>query len=261
MLAAVIVGCAESPTEVPSAVEQDQPTERVADPRPINTTPPGSVDPTQTVSDPVDEVPSMGDELPDETTPLIDEKEPIHGQMTDPVDIGLLPEVIPPHRDLKRMDIDQLRVAIAVATGSEGWVVNGNEQFEVLSRTLGKPDYLDLTSEDLSPTALFQKFLDDAARSVCYALADNELVIPPEERVLMVHAGPEDTYKDAPEKIEDNLSLLLKRYHGRHAPAGSPELQSFRWLYQSAEHVSKDPVKAWRTVCIGLIVHPAFYTY
>ena len=187
--------------------------------------------------------------------------EPIQGGFEPPVSVGLFPEVIPPHRDRKRMDIDQLGAAIISVTNGVGWTVNGNDQFEALARTLGKPDYFDLTSEDLEPAALFQKFLGDAARHVCYELADIEVELAPEQRVLMVHASPEDTLASAPEKIEENLAYLLKRYHGRHVALDGAGLQSFRWLYESAEHVTQDPVLAWRTVCIGLIVHPEFYTY
>lgn len=235
---ALIVGCAETPTEAPSVV--DGPSIQLAEPSilaPANQAGLEAAARKEVVG------------------------EPIQGQMADPVEIGLVAEVVPPHRDLKRMDIDQLRISIQAATGGEGWVVDGDDQFEELARTLGKPDYFNLTSEDLEPAALFQKFLDDAARSVCYELAEKELEVAPESRVLMVHASPEDTYAASPEKIEANLSLLLKRYHGRHAEMGDPALKSFLWLYQSAEHVSQDPVKAWRTVCVGLIVHPAFYTY
>ena len=187
--------------------------------------------------------------------------EPIQGGFEPPVSVGLLPEVIPPHRDRKRMDIDQLSAAILAATNGVGWTVNGDDQFEELARTLGKPDYFDLTSEDLEPAALFQKFLDDAARHVCYELADTEVELATEQRVLMVHASPEDTLASAPEKIEQNLAYLLKRYHGRHVALDGAGMQSFRWLYESAEHVTQDPVLAWRTVCVGLIVHPEFYTY
>jgi hypothetical protein len=236
---AVLTGCAEHSTETPNS---------------INPTVPSNAEASE-------QLPTHIASLEQQPSESTEEALPIHGQLDSPVEIGLLPELVPPHRDLKRMDIDQLSAAIKVATGSEGWVVNGADQFQALERTLGKPDYFDLTSEDLDPAALFQKFLDDAARSVCFELAETEVGIPENERVLMVHAGPEDTYQSAPEKIEANLSMLLKRYHGRHAEPGSSALQSFRWLYQSAEHVSQDPVKAWRTVCVGLIVHPAFYTY
>jgi hypothetical protein len=34
-----------------------------------------------------------------------------------------------------------------------------------------------------------------------------------------------------------------------------------RWLYDSRLHVTRDPVVAWKTVCVGLISHPDFYTY
>ena len=237
-------GCAETATEVPQALPAS-PEEPAVELRTDNVS---QVGPSQQAA-------LVEADYTDENAA------PIHGGFDNPVNVGLLPEVIPPHRDRKRMDIDQLNASILAATGGVGWVVNDREQFDELARTLGKPDYFDLTSEDLEPAALFQKFLDDAARHVCYALVEKELEAAPAERVLMVHAGPEDTLAAAPEKIEENLSYLLLRYHGRHVETGGPGMQSFRWLYQSAEHITQDPVLAWRTVCVGLMVHPEFYSY
>ena len=174
----------------------------------------------------------------------------------------LLPD---PLRGRRRMDIDQLSASIRVVTGGIGWTEQQGatevDLFVQLSRTLGKPDYLDLTSEDLTPSLLFQKFLDDAARSVCDRLVERELSSAPEARVLMVHAGPTDRLDDAAADIEDNLRTLLLRYHGRPLEAGSEELNPWMWLFESALHTSDDPVAAWRSVCVGLMTHPDFYSY
>ncbi|MEZ4467376.1 MAG: hypothetical protein R3F43_23755 [bacterium] len=57
------------------------------------------------------------------------------------------------------------------ASGGTGWTETRGatevDLFEELAATLGRPDYVQVTTEDLDPSALFLKFLDDAARSVC----------------------------------------------------------------------------------------------
>jgi hypothetical protein len=193
---------------------------------------------------------------------------PAPGPAADPVAATpagspqLLPDGL---RGRRRMDIDQLNASIRLVTGGIGWTEQQGatevDLFVQLSRTLGKPDYLDLTSEDLTPSLLFQKFLDDAARSVCDRLIERELASLPQDRVLMVQAGPSDRIEDAPDAIEENLRALLLRYHGHALAAGANELGAWTWLFESAQHTSGDPVEAWRAVCVGLITHPDFYSY
>ena len=183
------------------------------------------------------------------------------GTVTPGVPVALVPAKPASTRSRRRMTIDQLDAAIRRVTGGTGWDENGKNQFEVLAQTLGKPNFIDQTTEDLEPSALFQKFLGDAARSVCARLVEREVASAPEERVLMVDAGPADTLESAPDAVESNLRRLLLRYHGARVPPGAPALQPWRWLFQSATHVSSDPVTGWRAVCIALLSHPDFYLY
>lgn len=212
---------------------------------------------------------------PDVAVPEISEPEPIV-----PIDIDLgeghpviviPPPVVPqgPTRPRRRMDIDQLDRAILQATG-RAWTqtVNNREvnQFQALSETLGKPDFTELTQEDLSPSTLFQKFLDEAARTTCDRLVAAEAAMEDGagERILFRHATPSDTTASAPAAIDKNLAYLVLRFHGQKLGETDPGLEPWRWLFQSALHVSPGadgPLRAWRTVCVGLIVHPAFYTY
>lgn len=205
-------------------------------------------------------------------TPAVDESatpasetskpvESVDGKLGDGLPATIVPFEEEPTRNRRRMDIDQLNTTIVRVTGGIAWFENNKNQFEVLASTLGKPDYLDLTREDFEPSALFQKFLDDAARAVCSELIQKELTVPSSKRVLMLHSSPYNTWKDDSEAIDKNLVYLLLRYHGRELTTNAAELQQWRWLYKSAEHVSKSPVTAWRTVCIGLMTHPYFYTY
>jgi hypothetical protein len=179
--------------------------------------------------------------------------------------IGVAPDAVAPHRVRRRMDLDQLSDAIRRATGGVGWVEmkDGKEVdlFEQLGATLGKPDFLEQVSEDRDPTALFHKFLGDAARFVCTELVERELAALPKDRVLMSLVDPADTVQTSPDAVDANLRMLAMRYHGRELAAGSPALLQWRWLFESATHVAGDPIVGWRTVCVGLITHPDFYSY
>ena len=162
------------------------------------------------------------------------------------------------------MNIDQLDLAIEKVTGGIRWRSTPTSQtgmFETLALSLGKPDFKDQTAEDLEPGALFQKFLGDAARSVCHELLEKEVNTIQSNRVFLVHADETQTYTDAPNMIEDNLAYLLLRFHGSEFTNESPALNSWIWLFESATLVSQDPLVAWKTVCIGLIQHPDFYSY
>lgn len=176
-----------------------------------------------------------------------------------------VPEPEAPYRERRRMDLDQLDASIRAITGGIGWteVRSGREVnlFVDLAQTLGKPDYLQITEEDLEPSAMFQKFMDDAARTVCQNLMSAESSRPSADRVFFKHAQPTDRLAASPDKVLANLQYLLLRFHGRKLDAQSPELEPWRWLMQSAEHVTDDQPAVWRTLCVGLMTHPDFYTY
>ncbi|MEQ8280428.1 MAG: hypothetical protein RMA76_13930 [Deltaproteobacteria bacterium] len=194
----------------------------------------------------------------------------------DPVDVVvttegegelLPPEARPedPFRRRRRMDLDQLDAAIRQVTGGIGWTEQrGNTEvnlFEELASTLGKPDYIQTTDENLDPSAMFQKFLDDASRAVCDDLMVEEGRRAEADRVFFQHATPSTTYADHPAAVEANLIALLLRFHGRKLEAGAPELEPWKWLFQSADHVTESQPAVWRTLCVGLFTHPDFYTY
>ena len=193
--------------------------------------------------------------LPD---PVVDQLDPI-GQG------DLVPDPPGPDegiRNRRRMDLDQLQSAIESVTGGIFWgATTGDRKFDDLAQTLGKPDYLDITTEDLSPSMLFQKFLGDAARDVCEQLVDREVSSNPEDRVLIVEVALDDTVETNPSGVEANLIYLLTRFHSTQLESGSPELNPWSWLFESSVQVTDDPVAAWRTVCVGLIIHPNFYSY
>ncbi len=199
-------------------------------------------------------------------------------------EVDLRPELVDeePARPRRRLNIDQLEDAMIRASGGIGWTEErGNNTvnvFQELARTLGKPDYIQITEEDLEPTILFQKFLGDASRSVCAKMLARDLSTiaveqefelrpyddPPEDlpqKTLMIHVTPEDTWASNPDAVDANLRALLVRFHGKIVgPEDDVALANWRWLVQSGRHVS-EPSQAWMATCVALFTHPDFYTF
>ena len=183
-----------------------------------------------------------------------------------PEDEEPLTEDVMPSRYRVRMNIDQLDEAIKNVTGGIGWTEgNGNNPtnvFEELSLTLGKPDYIQLVIEDLSPSGLFLKFLDDAARSVCQKLVEEEYFNRTSaQRVLLGEVAPNATYESDAEAIDAQLIRLSLRYHGVALPQDSGALENLRWLFQMAQWRAAQPEAGWEAVCVSLMTDPAFYSY
>lgn len=187
-----------------------------------------------------------------------------------------------PWRDRRRMDIDQLDASIRVATGGIGWEAfrRDGDDWEVRRRyfdyygdTLGVPDWINSSSEDLTVSLLFEKFLDDAARDVCRRLVDREAGRGREYDGAPIGLfDPVDldpAEEDPPpstEEVDAVLARLLLRFHGRPVEPGSEALTPWRALHDraSAAVTADDELparRAWEGVCVALITHPDFYTY
>ena len=174
------------------------------------------------------------------------------------------PDKGPSIRVRRRMDVDQLEQAFFDVTGLR-WIAVRDDvevnRFVELAATLGKPDYLQNTHEEFEPTVMFQRFLDDAARSVCLRLMELERDRPAAERVFMVHAGPTDMFAAQEAAVRRNLQMLMLKFHGVLLAADAERLEPWVRLYAGVEQDTGSPVNAWRTVCTTLITHPDFYTY
>lgn len=206
----------------------------------------------------------------------------VHHGAVDRADLKPEPVADPFGRPRRRLNIDQLADAMTQVSGGIGWTErqgnNDVDLFAQLASTLGKPDYIQNTEEDLEPTILFQKFLGDAARSVCAKMLERDLATVaveidvarrpfaelPEglpEKTLLMHVWPEDTIDSNPEAVDENLRALLARFHGK--VVGEDDdvaLANWRWLLKSSRHVA-EPADAWLGVCVAMFSHPDFYTY
>lgn len=181
----------------------------------------------------------------------------------------LTPAPEPRARGRARLDIDQIDMAFQVALSGITWTRRvGNtdvNQFKALSETLGVPDFLDTTVEDLGATTLFAKFLGDAARKACAdrtaadrTLAETGGVARP---VLAGEVPLTATLATHEDLVERQIAALLLRFHGQTITPDAPEFAPWRWLFESTTQLTGDPAVAWRALCVALITHPDFYTY
>ncbi len=186
-------------------------------------------------------------------------------QLIDQGNSTLLPLVEPMRRARQRMTIDQLSATLTQVSGGIGWTeMQGSAEvnlFDTFASSLGVPDYVEVTREDRSASALFHKFLDEAARHVCAEMVSRETGDGPTEPQLMKHASPTDTLQTNPEAIDANLRYLLLRYHGRKVGVDGVALNTWRWLFETVTHVSGDPAIGSRAVFVGLVSHPDFYSF
>ncbi len=167
--------------------------------------------------------------------------------------------VVEPGRSRRRMNLDQLESAFLRVSDGLNWTERRNGQdvslFATLSATLGKPDFIQVTSEVLEPTALFQKFLDDAARQVCLKMVQRDGEQTNENgRVLLRNRQSDDT-------VQDHLITLVRRFHNRVLDDQSNDLAQWRWFVDSLNHVAENDQQVWHAVCVALFTHPDFYTY
>ncbi len=185
---------------------------------------------------------------------------PLDGALGAGIAVSRMPDPEMPTRQRKRMNIDQLDAALQKASGGIGWMIGTKNQFAVLAATLGKPDFIDTTQEDLTISTLFEKFLGDAAVHICAKLVAADAKAVKADRVYFVKSDPNAIATKDAAAVSNNLAYLLLRWHGRTVAASAPEVSQWQFLLASAQKVST-PAEGWQAVCMALIAHPNFFTY
>ena len=261
-LLAACIGCAQqnSATTTANAPSMDMPRQGST----------GTVTPAPNAPNGPADRPLNNDPTPTATTTPVAQGDEQTVGIREPLDSEI--RIVP--RPRRRLNVDQLRAAMEQVSGGIEWSERRGGQdvnlFEQLSDTLGKPNYVTTTDEDLDPTVLFQKFLGDAARNVCTKmlqadLAALETVESGENSEwsprLMIHAGVDDTHDTAPDHISANIQFLVQRFHGRRLADDAPGLAHWHWLFRTSVFVTDSPTQAWLGVCVGLFTHPDFYMY
>lgn len=167
-----------------------------------------------------------------------------------------------PARSIRRLSADQLARALAVATG-ESWT-----SYEQFADALGRPDWLQTTSEGLSVSAGVERVWNDAARATCALAMTHDDARAASERVILRYVDL--SHQDDADDLE-NVAYLVRRFHSFDVPADEADPRLVPWLRLlraplpgAADDFADTPAERrerWQAVCVGLALHPDFLSY
>lgn len=176
---------------------------------------------------------------------------------------------------LRRLKLDMLQQSVPVLAGDDAagapiyWKVkiSGVTQDGLsdkgYGKVLGRPDYIDVTTEQTAPSSLYMKLVRDMAQNVCDQMVTADTNRPPEQEKTLWRKAPIDgTATDA--QIRDNLVYLMLRFTGYRLGADDPAITSLSTVYDDAVegYAEMDPppaVEGWRAVCVALFEDPALH--
>lgn len=171
----------------------------------------------------------------------------------------------------QRLSIRQLAQSMPVVLGGNTWMVSSTAQgFTSRAATLGEPDYINEVEENLEPSALFMKFMGDAARDGCTRTANADAALAANARVLMRFVSLTDTVGSNRTGVDENLRYLKLRFHGvKVQPADTTSIAGLRTVFDAAVRGaagSNTPTAAhvkegWRSVCVALLTAPEYHLY
>ena len=126
---------------------------------------------------------------------------------------------------------------------------------DALARTLGEADYNEVTTPNVDPSPLFQKFMNDLAAQLCAkGLARDADGGDVEDKLIVPY----------PADVDANLRFLRLKFHGLYVPddaePGTDGLDDLRRLYQDIE-ADTGAADAWLGVCIAMVTAPEFLAY
>jgi hypothetical protein len=168
------------------------------------------------------------------------------------------------------MTIDTLRRSIPTITNGINWEEdfgdgNQTDVLEALSATLGAPDYLLVTEENLEPSLIIAKFMQDASNRICPRWVERDRGEAAGMRSLVAHAGDWNSRAEADVKVA--LRALRLRFFGHRMPAdGSQDaaLADLIDLFNTASATStpgREAQDGWLAVCIALMTDPEMVLY
>ncbi len=198
-----------------------------------------------------------------ETTP----PDPVVTEKTDEPEPE--PEVEPEEtgRRVTRMTIEQLARSIPVVTGGIEWIEDFGQgpinMLEVLAPTLGAPDYALVTDENMEPSLIIAKFMQDAAARICVKWVAQDVNMPPADRTLVGHA---DWASLDEALVKANLRRLQLRFFTRHVdPTDDEPISDLYDLFLAASTSAPAAEAAandgWLAVCMALMTDPEFVIY
>ncbi|HLT32082.1 MAG TPA: hypothetical protein VK013_18730 [Myxococcaceae bacterium] len=172
-----------------------------------------------------------------------------------------------------RLSVNQLRLSFPLVAGQtpDGEDISwGN--LERYAAALGEPDYADVTIENLDPSPLYAKFMDDASRDVCGRILDNDPQLDAaQDRTLYRFVDVLDTVETNPAGVDQNLRYLKLRFHGVRVPDDDAQgIAPLRTLFARGVEAARGTQSAlteahvregWRLVCVALMTAPEFHIY
>ncbi len=177
----------------------------------------------------------------------------------------------------RRLTVEQLRRSFPVALGNDEngapitWKLGTKNALDDNADTLGEADYINTTEDNLEPSPLYLKFVDDAARDVCNRTLTADLAKTDKtKRVLYATVETTDTSATASSAIDANLRQLELRFWGvKVADGDTTAIAPLHQLFDKAVEgaaAGKTPTEAhvkegWRAVCVALLTAPEFHIY
>ena len=150
-------------------------------------------------------------------------------------------------RRVRRMSVDQLSRSIE----SFGNLEPGSIEIpEFLAFTLGKPDYLQTTEENLEPSPLFMKFMMDLGGIICPPLAASDEERPADERIFTRYSS-----------LSDNLGHALLVATGIDGDDAVPYIARLTRVFEAGRVGALGDVSGYEAVCMALITSPEFLLY
>lgn len=171
----------------------------------------------------------------------------------------------------QRLTVRQLANSMPVALGGNTWQVGSANGFDTRKATLGEPDYIAVVDENLEPSALYLKFMGDAARDGCTRTANADASLAQSQRTLTRFVGLGDTVASNASGVDENLRYLKLRFHGvKVQPGDDAPIAGLRALFDAAvkgaQGSAASPTQAhvkegWRAVCVALLTAPEYHLY
>lgn len=180
-----------------------------------------------------------------------------------------------PGGGIRRMTVDEVGASVPVVAGKDEngnqitWTVKkGATTFdgyasEGYGASLGRPDYVAVTSENPDPSPLYAKFARDMALDVCGKIMKADLARAAGEPSTLWRKTKVDGTATATTN-QENMQYLVLRFLGLRVVTGDPMLAALETVRAEAVKNPKDPAgnadaQGWHAVCVALFQDPAFH--
>ncbi len=171
----------------------------------------------------------------------------------------------------QRLSVKQLRNSLPVILGGETWKIGAANGFDTRSITLGEPDYIVVVDENLEPSPLYVKFMNDMARDACNRAMLADVAQPTmANRSIEKFVGLTDTVATNAAGVDANLRYLRLAFHGiKVAATDELPISALRKLFDDTVKAAKGTgavtqahvTEGWRTVCVALLTAPEYHLY